>query len=146
MNGRLQDLSNASKPVSPSQIRNIKFEVQVAILKLLLLLGVTLARFYCDCNTRSAFSRLFSELFRVIQEVTGSNLKFYALYPGDTTAKLRALIMDGEAAQAQGLSDELVLYAAKIPEFDPSIPRNDLDLLMMVLKTCSIHFEQQVGY
>ena len=54
--------------------------------------------------------------------------------------------MDGEAAQAQGLSDELVLYAVKIPELDSSIPRNDLDLLMMVLKTCSIHFEQQVEY
>jgi hypothetical protein len=52
--------------------------------------------------------------------------------------------MDGEAAQAQGLSDELVLYVAKIPELDPSIPRKDLDLLMMVLKTCSIHFERQV--
>ena len=33
--------------------------------------GVTLARFYCDRNTRNAFSRLFSELFRIIPELTG---------------------------------------------------------------------------
>jgi len=107
--------------------------------------GVTLARFYCDRNTRNAFSRLFSELFRIIPELTGSILKFFAFFPGDPQALLRAIILDAEAPQAQGLGDELLVYVAKyVPEALSTVLRNALDLLMMVLKTCSIHFERLV--
>jgi hypothetical protein len=81
------------------------------------LAGVTLARFYCDRNTRNAFGRLFSELFRIVPELTGSILKFFAFFPGDHKALLRAIILDAEAPQAQGLGDELIVYIAKnVPE------------------------------
>ena len=104
-------------------------------------LGVTLARFYCDRNTRTAFSRLFSELFRLIPELTGSILKFFAFFPHDPNALLHAIILDAEAAQAQGLADKLLLYVAKdVPETNKTLPRNALDLLMMILKTCYIHY------
>ena len=104
--------------------------------------GVTLARFYCDRNTRNAFGRLFSELFRIIPELTGSILKFFAFFPGDPKALLRAIILDAEAPQAQGLGDELLVYVARnVPETS-TVPRNALELLMMVLKTCCIHFER----
>ena len=106
-----------------------------------LLLGVTLARFYCDCNTRHAFGRLFSELFRLIPELTGSILKFFAFFPDDPNALLHAIILDAEAAQVQGLGDELLVYVAKhVSEGNKTVPRNTLDLLMMVLKTCYIHY------
>ena len=60
---------------------------------------------------------------------------------------LRAIILDAEAPQAQGLGDELLIYVAKyVPEALSTVPRNVLDLLMMVLKTCSIHFERLVLY
>ena len=109
--------------------------------------GVTLARFYCDRNTWNAFGRLFSELFRIIPELTGSILKFFAFFPGDHEALLRAIILDAEAPQAQGLGDELLVYCAKyVPETTTTIPKNALELLMMVLKTCSIHFERLVAY
>jgi hypothetical protein len=105
------------------------------------ILGVTLARFYCDRNTRNAFSRLFSELFRLIPELTGSILKFFAFFPDDPDALLHAIILDAEAAQAQELTDELLLYVAKnVPETNKTLPRNTLDLLMMILKTCYIHY------
>ena len=104
-------------------------------------LGVTLARFYCDRNTRNAFGRLFSELFRLIPELTGSILKFCAFFPDDSDALLHAIILDAEAAQAQGLGDELLVYVAKnVSEENKTLPRNALDLLMMVLKTCYIHY------
>jgi hypothetical protein len=104
-------------------------------------LGVTLARFYCDRNTRNAFSRLFSELFRLIPELTGSILKFFAFFPDDPEALLHAIILDAEAAQAQGLADELLLYVAKnVSESNKTLPRNALDLIMMILKTCYIHY------
>jgi hypothetical protein len=111
------------------------------------LAGVTLARFYCDRNTRNAFGRLFSELFRIVPELTGSILKFFAFFPGDHKALLRAIILDAEAPQAQGLGDELIVYIAKnVPETTTTVPRNALELLMTVLKTCSIHFERFVLY
>ena len=104
-------------------------------------LGVTLARFYCDRNTRNAFGRLFSELFRLIPELTRSILKFSAFFPDDPNALLHAIILDAEAAQAQGLGDELLVYVAKnVSEENKTLPQNTLDLLMMVLKTCYVHY------
>ena len=106
-----------------------------------ILLGVTLARFYCDRNTRNAFSRLFSELFHLIPDLTGSILKFSAFFPDDPDALLHAIILDAEAAQAQGLADELLVYVAKnVSEANKTLPRNALDLLMMILKTCYVHY------
>ena len=107
---------------------------------------MTLARFYCDRNTRNAFGRLFSELFQIIPELTGSILKLFAFFPGDPQALLRAIILDAEAPQAQGLGDELLVYVAKyVPEATLTVPRNALDL-MMVLKTCCVHFERFVHW
>ena len=108
--------------------------------------GVTLARFYCDRNTRNAFGRLFSELFRIIPELTGSILKFFSFFPDDPKALLRAIILDAEAPQAQGLADELLVYVSKyVPEtITSNIPRTPMELLMMVLKTCCVHFERFV--
>ncbi|KAF8951490.1 hypothetical protein BDZ97DRAFT_1909987 [Flammula alnicola] len=95
---------------------------------------VTLARFYCDRNTRNAFGRLFSELFRLIPELTGSILKFFAFFPDDPSALLRAIILDAEAAQAQGLGDELLVYVAKnVPEtvktLSSTVPRDTIERL-----------------
>ena len=110
-----------------------------------LLSNVTVASFYCDRNTRNTFGRLFSELFRVIPEIIGSTLKVFTFFPGDPQAALRAIILDAEAPQAQGLGGDLLIYVAKYaPEALSTVPRNALDLLMMVLKTCSIHFERLV--
>jgi hypothetical protein len=73
--------------------------------------------------------------------LTGSILKFHAFSPDDPDALLHAIILDAEAPQAQGLSDELLVYVAKnVPEENKTLPRNALDLLMMVLKTCYIHY------
>ena len=71
-------------------------------------------------------------------------MKFFAFFPGDPKALLQAIILDAEAPQAQGLGDELLVYVAKYVldlETSSRIPRNALEFLMMVLKTCSIHFE-----
>ena len=101
---------------------------------------MTLARFYRDGNTRNAFSRLFSELFRIIPELTCSILNCFASFPSDPQAVLRAIILDAEAPQAQGLGDELLVYVAKyVTEALSTVLRNALET--MVLKACSIHFE-----
>jgi hypothetical protein len=66
---------------------------------------------------------------------------FSAFFPDDPDALLHAIILDAEAAQAQGLADELLVYVAKnVPETNKAVPRNTLDLLMMILKTCYVHY------
>ena len=62
---------------------------------------------YCDRATRAAFCRLFQEFFRIIPELTGAILKLAAFFPGNLSAKLKTIILDGEVAQAQGLADFL---------------------------------------
>ena len=89
------------------------------------LLGVTLAHFYCDRNMRNAFGCLFSELFQLTPELTRSILKFYAFFPNDPDALLHAIILDAEAAQAQGLGDEL--YVEKnVSEANKTLPWNTI--------------------
>ena len=106
-----------------------------------------LAHFYCNRNTWNAFGQLFFELFQLIPELTGSILKFFSFFPGNPKVLLRAIILDAEAPQAQGLGDELLVYTAKyVLETTSTIPRNALELLMMVLKMCSFHFERFVLY
>ena len=134
MSGRQSDLLNDLSAVRILSINGLIQDPDC-------LLGVTLARFYCDRNTQNAFGRLFSELFQLIPELTGSILKFFAFFPDDPDALLHAIILDAEAAQAQGLGDELLVYVAKnVSEENNTLPRNTLDLLMMVLKTCYIHY------
>ena len=74
------------------------------------------------------------QAFYLIPELTGSILKFSAFFPDDPIAQLHAIILDAEAPQAQGLGDELLVYVAKhVSEANKTLPRNALDLLMMIL-------------
>jgi hypothetical protein len=101
-----------------------------------------LARFYCDRNTRAAFSWLFSELFRIVPEITRIFLKFFAFFLDDSKALLHAIILDAEASQAQGLQDEIVIYVAlHAAEWAKSHPTSPMELLLIILKTCCVHFE-----
>ena len=98
MNGKSSDLLTVLSAVRVEVFCFERLEINI-------ILGVTFARFYCDRNTKTAFSRLWGELFRLIPELTGSILKFSAFFPGDPTARLRAILLDAEAPQAQGLQE-----------------------------------------
>ena len=99
---------------------------------------------YCDRATRAAFCRLFQEFFRIIPELTGAILKLAAFFPGNLSAKLKTIILDGEVAQAQGLADFLVMYVAMNNVEVPGGLRGGFLLLKLVLKLCSVHFERYV--
>jgi hypothetical protein len=53
---------------------------------------------------------------------------------------LRVIVLDGEAAQAQGLGDCLCrLYGAGIADIEA---RDPLVIVQFCLKTCSVHYER----
>nr|GAT50927.1 predicted protein [Mycena chlorophos] len=99
----------------------------------------TLATIYCDGNTRDAFACLFTELFAAIKHITGTEL---ALRPWRPDATCRAIILDGEVAQAQGLGDFLVWY--NNPQISGINSRDPLDLVTYSMKTCQVHFRRNI--
>ncbi|KAF7295712.1 hypothetical protein MIND_01111600 [Mycena indigotica] len=68
---------------------------------------VSFGSLYCDSNTTDAFFHLFSEFFDVVKRLTGTELALRGFRPEGTC---RAIVMDGEAAQALGLGQFLVQY------------------------------------
>ena len=69
-----------------------------------ILLGFTFASLYCNRFTHEAFLQLWTEFLDAVRRVTGRSLK---LQPFDLDGSLRVILLDGEAAQAQGLGDYL---------------------------------------
>lgn len=104
---------------------------------LIFLPGITFATLYCDRNTREAFYQLFTEFSDTIQQVTGSKLKFRAFNP---EGLLRCVILDAEAAQAQGLGDWLVKH--NDPVVSKIVTQDPLVIILHVLKTCVFHFNR----
>jgi hypothetical protein len=102
-----------------------------------ILLGLTFASLYCNRFTREAFLQLWTEFLDAVRRVTGQSLK---LQPFDPDGSLRVILLDGEAAQAQGLGDYLTrVYGAGIADIDA---RDPLVIVQFCLKTCSIHYDR----
>jgi hypothetical protein len=99
--------------------------------------GITLASLYCNHASREAFFQLFVEFADAVRRATGKALQLRAFHKD---GNLRVILMDGDVAQAQGLGDWLVLY--NDPLTSHIISRDPLELLLYVVKNCSVHFER----
>lgn len=100
---------------------------------------------YCDRATNETFEILCGQFFQTVERVTGCGfLKLHALLPDDPHARLRAIIVDGEIAQVNGLARTLVKYvAAHVPsESGVVVPKEPIEIVMLVLKFCHIHFDR----
>lgn len=85
---------------------------------------------YCDRSDRAAYKAMFDELQRVIQELTGSPLRFQVLTRGGT---LLSIGVDMESAQALGAGDSF-------------LPTNELvqaqtaeDIIVWIVRVCHVH-------
>ena len=115
----------------------MKNSLRCYIYKLCLTSGLSLASLYCNHATREAFYQLFFEFADAVRRVTGKELQIKCFREG---GNLRAIILDGEVAQAQGLADWLFKYnKPHLMGIDVAEP---LDLLLYILKVCSVHFER----
>ena len=101
--------------------------------------GVTLASLYCNHASREAFFQLCVEFADAVRRITGKSLQ---LRPFSVDGNLRVILMDGDVAQAQGLGDWLSQYNS--PLLNGINTRDPLELLLYILKNCSIHFERCV--
>ncbi|KAF8155402.1 hypothetical protein B0H34DRAFT_675602 [Crassisporium funariophilum] len=81
---------------------------------------------------------------RVAHRLTGSILKIVAFHPDDPLAIFRVFILDAETAQVLGLADALQLYILQLKHDDPGLPQDCIDVALRVLKTCSVHFDQNI--
>ncbi|KAJ7268270.1 hypothetical protein C8J57DRAFT_1227989 [Mycena rebaudengoi] len=100
----------------------------------------TFASLYCDKATRPAFAQLFMEFMDTVEQVTGKQLKLVPFAGPDATC--RAIILDGEVPQAQGLGDWLAIY--NDPVKSGITTRDPLELIQYCIKTCGIHFERHI--
>ena len=107
-------------------------------LRMMWKLGVTVAQVYCNSATCEAFSYVFEALFTSIEKATGCKVKFKVF---DPSGNVLAIILDMEAAQAQGLGDALIRLQFNNPnktgifETDPQV------LVQFLIKLCTQHFD-----
>ncbi|KAL1694681.1 hypothetical protein GGG16DRAFT_100370 [Schizophyllum commune] len=102
---------------------------------------VTVARIYCERETRVAFKRMWKYLWDTVERLTGERVKFHFL----DGSGIKAIIVDGCKRQVEGLGDDLVerCLTSDNPDFagkkqDPN------DVVQYLLKTCITHFERKV--
>jgi hypothetical protein len=77
-----------------------------------------------------------------VELVTGKPLKLASFAGPDATC--RAIILDGEVPQAQGLGDWLATY--NDPMKSGIQTRDPLELIQYCIKTCGIHFERYINF
>ncbi|KAI0041712.1 hypothetical protein FA95DRAFT_1640147, partial [Auriscalpium vulgare] len=92
---------------------------------------LTLARVYCENETRDAFREMWLALWRTIENVSGKPVRFKFIHGSG----LRAILVDGCKAQIQGLGDALLLYSRECT-INPSV------IVQYILKTCSVHLDR----
>ncbi|KAL1740943.1 hypothetical protein HDZ31DRAFT_10854, partial [Schizophyllum fasciatum] len=103
--------------------------------------GVTVARIYCERETRVAFAKMWKYLWDTVERLTGEPMKFHFL---DGTG-IKAIIVDGCKRQAEGLGDDLAERSLKSNNPDFGGKKHDpLEIVQYILKTCITHFERKV--
>ncbi|KAJ7218431.1 hypothetical protein GGX14DRAFT_329747, partial [Mycena pura] len=88
---------------------------------------LTIGSLYCDRNTEAAFFQLFHELFDTVRRVTSTELAVRPYRGRD--ANCRAVVMDGEGAQALGYGQFLVRNIDELPK---TIPRDVIKTLKSI--------------
>jgi hypothetical protein len=110
--------------------------------------GITFLVGYSNRENREAFNILWQQLFKVVKAVTGRSLLLREFFPDDPTARLFAILVDGDVAQAQGLGDALMTYVSARTASDgirSSLPTDPMQLALLVLKFCFVHFRRYVS-
>lgn len=103
------------------------------------MLGVTVARVYCNDATKEAFEYVWEGFFHAIKTATGKDIKFKVF---DNSGNIQCVILDMEAAQVQGLGTAIIQMkmndplTSKITEVDPDI------LVQYLIKLCYVHWDR----
>ncbi|KII84398.1 hypothetical protein PLICRDRAFT_179640 [Plicaturopsis crispa FD-325 SS-3] len=97
---------------------------------------LTIARIYCQNETRDAYRRMWSGLWNTIGAVTGEEVKFKFMHG----TGLRAILVDGNKPQAEACGDDLL--SRNNPDISKYHGRDAMEILPFILRTCYIHFDR----
>jgi len=103
------------------------------------MLGVTVARVYCNCSTQQAFEYIWEGFFKAIETATGRKIKFKVF---EESGNILSIILDMEASQVKGLGTTIIRMKmndpsiSKISEVDPDI------IVQFLIKLCYVHWER----
>lgn len=109
---------------------------------LLILLGVTVTRIYCNSSTHEAFEYKWEGFFKAVEKATGRRIKFKIF---DSSGNILCIILDMEAAQVQGLGATIIRMnindpsISKITEVDPDI------IVQYLIKLCYVHWDRYLS-
>ncbi|KIO19436.1 hypothetical protein M407DRAFT_223087 [Tulasnella calospora MUT 4182] len=110
----------------------------------------TVGRFLCNKQNREAFRLLWRKLFETVDRLTGRPLHYAVIHKSGT---LKGHCLDAEAAQVQGLADELVFQVKTADPADlaltvdwQSMTNDKLGnyLAQLVTKLCTAHYNRDV--
>ncbi|KAF7293395.1 hypothetical protein MIND_01116500 [Mycena indigotica] len=90
------------------------------------------------CHDESSFKFVWSEIFRIVFELTGKPLRFKRVHHG---GKILGLLSDMEAAPLLGFA--AALWEEMTPEYKARIG-NPESTLSYVLRICSVHFNRGI--
>lgn len=101
--------------------------------------GLTVARIYCNKETRTAFEQMWTSFWATVERVTDRPLEFKFI---DGTG-LQAILVDGCKPQVDGCGDALVKLISRRPH--SLVRENDPQTVVQyILRTCVIHLERYV--
>ncbi|KIJ24642.1 hypothetical protein M422DRAFT_274520 [Sphaerobolus stellatus SS14] len=100
---------------------------------------ITVARTYCNRETRQAFRLIWSGWLNALEKATGHCLK---IKPFHNYSKLKTILINSSTPQIQGLGDILLL------ENDPTISGIDAmtaeEIVQWLVRTCNWHFKHNL--
>ncbi|KAJ2926622.1 hypothetical protein H1R20_g10478, partial [Candolleomyces eurysporus] len=113
-------------------------EWEVVIWDKKLNMRLTVARIYCDRESRVAFNHMWKELWDTVEEITGKPVCFKFL----DGAGLTTILVDGCKEQVDGCGDDLVARAQKrgnmeFAQLDPRV------IVQYIIRTCVVHLERK---
>ncbi|KIJ37762.1 hypothetical protein M422DRAFT_259598 [Sphaerobolus stellatus SS14] len=100
---------------------------------------ITVARIYCNRETRQAFRLIWSGWLNALENATGRRLKIKPLHK---EGKLGTMLMDGSAPQIQGLGD--VLIRENNPAVSGIMTTDATEIVQWLTRTCDWHFKHNL--
>ncbi|EIM79030.1 uncharacterized protein STEHIDRAFT_116833, partial [Stereum hirsutum FP-91666 SS1] len=98
---------------------------------------LTIARVYCEHETRQAFRQMWLSLWDAIEQATLQPVRFKFMHGSG----LLAIVVDGDRAQVDGCGDALLVRNASCPTSSITV-RDPQMIVQWVVKTCSVHLDR----
>ncbi|PPQ70451.1 hypothetical protein CVT24_013272 [Panaeolus cyanescens] len=115
-------------------------EWEVVIWDRRLNMRVTVARIYCNRETRKAFEKMWTGFWSTVEQVTGKPVKMKFI----DGSGLRAIVVDGCKPQVDACGDALLKLISTERKHSLIQETNPQIIVQYILRTCTIHLERKL--